>query len=568
LDSERALNLIIKTNVTKRRVAAKQYNLCLIFDWAKKTWQKFSDFHAYIFEGKNFRFRTMARVHNRRRSFDWQKNTNYGELQKIMKNQFRKVVTGRINSFSLKALSTFVFLAASLLTMTGAQAQTLDAGFNPNANGRVNELAIQADGKILVGGQFTSIGGQPRNDIARLNADGTLDTAFNPNASGGSFSFVLALAIQADGKIVVGGDFTSIGGQPRNRIARLNADGTADTAFNPNSNGIVNELAIQADGSILVGGNFTSIGGQPRIGIARLNADGTADTAFNPNASGGSFSGVFALAIQADGKILVGGIFTSIGGQPRNNIARLNADGTLDTAFNPNANGRVNELAIQADGKIVVGGLFTSIGGQTRNSIARLNADGTLDTAFNPNANEEVLALAIQADGKILVGGRFTSIGGQPRNNIARLNADGTADTAFNPNANNFVTALAIQSNGSILVGGDFTSIDGQPRNRIARFSSLSPTAAAVTIGGRVMTADGRGIRNVRVSLIEQNGTSRTVLSSAFGYYRFPDVTAGQTVILSASGKRFNFDNPTQILSVNDEMEEINFTASPQSRAN
>ena len=417
MDSERALNLIIKTNVTKRRVAAKQYNLCLIFDWAKKTWQKFSDFHAYIFEGKNFRFRTMARVHNRRRSFDWQKNTNYGELQKIMKNQFRKVVTGRINSFSLKALSTFVFLAASLLTMTGAQAQTLDAGFNPNANGRVNELAIQADGKILVGGQFTSIGGQPRNDIARLNADGTLDTAFNPNASGGSFSFVLA-------------------------------------------------------------------------------------------------------------------------------------------------------LAIQADGKIVVGGLFTSIGGQTRNSIARLNADGTLDTAFNPNANEEVLALAIQADGKILVGGRFTSIGGQPRNNIARLNADGTADTAFNPNANNFVTALAIQSNGSILVGGDFTSIDGQPRNRIARFSSLSPTAAAVTIGGRVMTADGRGIRNVRVSLIEQNGTSRTVLSSAFGYYRFPDVTAGQTVILSASGKRFNFDNPTQILSVNDEMEEINFTASPQSRAN
>src|SRR5438309_1203319 len=104
---------------------------------------------------------------------------------------------------------------------------------------------------------------------------------------------------------------------------------------------------------------------------------------FDPNAS----SSVYATAVQADGKILAGGQFTSIGGQTRNRIARLNPDGTLDTAFDPNANAPVNAIAVQADGKILVGGDFTNIGGQTRNRIARLNSDGTLDTTFDPNAS-------------------------------------------------------------------------------------------------------------------------------------------------------------------------------------
>src|SRR5438093_670306 len=111
---------------------------------------------------------------------------------------------------------------------------------------------------------------------------------------------------------------------------------------------------------------------------------------FDPNADGV----VFAVVVQPDGKILIGGDFTTLspnGGAAvtRNRIARLNPDGTLD-AFNPNANGTVYAIAVQADGKILAGGLFTSIGGQTRNRIARLNSDGTLETAFDPNANNEV----------------------------------------------------------------------------------------------------------------------------------------------------------------------------------
>ena len=94
-------------------------------------------------------------------------------------------------------------------------------------------------------------------------------------------------------------------------------------------------------------------------------------------------------------------------------IARLNADGSVDASFNPDANGAVNSLAVQPDGKVLVGGFFTTIGGQTRNNIARLNADGSADASFNPVADNTVISLAVQPDGKVLVGGNFTTVGGQ-----------------------------------------------------------------------------------------------------------------------------------------------------------
>jgi uncharacterized delta-60 repeat protein len=128
------------------------------------------------------------------------------------------------------------------------------------------------------------------------------------------------------------------------------------------------------------------------------------------------------MVMQADGKILVGGWFSSLGGQTRNRIARLNSDGNLDSSFNPVADNFVNTLALQADGKILLGGWFSTLSGQPRNRIARLNADGSLDTSFNPGADSEVYSLAIQADGKILVGGVFSTLGGQVRNRIGRLN--------------------------------------------------------------------------------------------------------------------------------------------------
>ncbi|MEO8010246.1 MAG: delta-60 repeat domain-containing protein, partial [Dokdonella sp.] len=195
-----------------------------------------------------------------------------------------------------------------------------------------------------------------------------------------------------------------------------------------------------------------------------------------------------AIALQVDGKMVIGGFFTEVAGQPRNRIARLNADGSLDTTYNADANSWVNTVAVQPDGKLVLGGNFTTLAGQPRNRIARLNADGSLDTAFNPDANGLVFALAVQLEGKMVVGGSFTMIGGQPRNYIARLNANGSLDNAFNPGSNNQVTALALQPDGKLVVGGDFSALGGQTRNSIARLSTAQAALQSLEISGTTVT--------------------------------------------------------------------------------
>jgi uncharacterized delta-60 repeat protein len=389
----------------------------------------------------------------------------------------------------LSILAATLTACAQLSTLSPqpASAQSpLPDSFNPGADDDVYSLAVQADGKILVGGAFTWFVGR----IGRLNVDGTLDTGFNPGASGGPYPHVCSLAVQADGKILVGGDFTTLGGQARNYIGRLNVDGTLDSGFNPGANDVVGPLAVQADGKILVGGDFTTLGGQTRNYIGRLNVDGTLDSGFNPGAN----SSVYSLAAQVDGKILVGGCFTTLGGQPRNRIARVNANGTLDSGFNPGAGTTdgyppyVYSLAVQADGKILVGGWFTTLGGQTRSYIGRLNADGTLDSGFNPGASSYVESLAVQADGKILVGGCFTTLGGQPRSCLGRLNADGTLDTAFNPGADGRVYSLAVQADGKILVGGDFMTLGGQTRVRVGRLNNTGPATQSLSFDGSTIT--------------------------------------------------------------------------------
>jgi uncharacterized delta-60 repeat protein len=378
-----------------------------------------------------------------------------------------------------------------------AQAQSAPDGFNPGANNVVNAIAVQADGKIVVGGYFSTLGGggtgtTTRNYIGRLNPDGSLDTSFNPGAD----NAVNAIAVQADGKILVGGGFTTLGGggtgtTTRNYIGRLNADGSLDTSFNPGANEWVNAIAVQADGKILVGGYFTTLGGggtgtTARKFIGRLNADGSLDTSFNPGAN----ELVNAISVQADGKILVGGHFTTLGGggtgtTARNCIGRLNADGSLDTSFNPGANDWVNAIAVQADGKIVVGGWFSALGGgtgtTTRNCIGRLDANGGLDTNFNPEANSQVKTIAVQADGKILAGGYFSR--------IRRLNANGSLDTSFNSWADGTVNAIAVQADGKIVVGGWFDGlagggIDRTERNYIGRLTNTDEALQDLTVDG------------------------------------------------------------------------------------
>jgi len=394
--------------------------------------------------------------------------------------------------FTASGLS-LAFLALGLAVR--CYSQTLDT-FNAVASGDVYALAVQSDGKVLVGGVFKSLCGQTRGCLGRLNADGSLDTAFNPVATGGvspiPASAVCCLAVQPDGKILVGGGFTSLCGQVRNCLGRLNADGTLDIAFNPGANNTVYCLALQVDGKILVGGQFTTLGSASRNYLGRLNADGSLDTAFNPLMGSVTTSSlVSTLALQPDGKVLVGGLFrTVLATTFRTNLVRLTTSGALDTAFNAKVGGAsplnlslsaVDCLAVQADGGILVGGAFTSLDGLACTHLGRLNSDGTRDTSFNSSASAEVYSLALQADGRILACGGFASLGGQNCTNLGRLNADGSLDTSFNISiagagvpvpgrpSSSTVLSLAIQPDGNILVGGTFIRLDGQTRYDLAR---------------------------------------------------------------------------------------------------
>jgi uncharacterized delta-60 repeat protein len=351
----------------------------------------------------------------------------------------------------------------------------LDA-FDANVSAPIQSIAIQTDGKILIGGVFVYVDGFMRSGIARLNADGSLDSSFNPNAN----KKVRSIAVQTDGKIMIGGEFTTVGGVTHNYIARLNSDGSLDS-INISANNYVESIGIQADGKIIITGLFTTINGVTRNGMARLNADGSLDGSFNPNVSGQGYSS----SIQSDGKIIITGNFTAVGGVPRNNIARLNTDGSLDTSFSPNVNTTCFTSAVQPDGKILIGGYLSTVNGVPRNYIARLNADGSLDSSFNPNANYIVLSFSLQADGKILVGGHFNIIDGVARNGIARLNANGSIDSSFNVNVNeNAQITTALQSDGKIIIGGYFNTIDSVTHNNIARLSYNDAAIQTVSVPG------------------------------------------------------------------------------------
>ncbi|HQQ64216.1 MAG TPA: thrombospondin type 3 repeat-containing protein, partial [Pseudomonadales bacterium] len=298
----------------------------------------------------------------------------------------------------------------------------------------IGTAVSQPDGKVIIGGWFQAFSGVIKNGIARINTDGSLDSAF---VGVGASDTVSSIALQPDGKIFIAGRFTQFDGVNVNRVARLNNNGSLDTTFNPGSgaNDYVSSSARQPDGKILIGGNFTSYNGVAVNRIARLNADGSLDNSFNPGS--GSSTPVLAIVLQNDGKILIGGNFTTYNGVTVNRIARLNADGSRDVSFNTGsgANNSVYGILLQADGKSILYGTFASINGVSRKSLARLNPDGTVDTGFDTSngVNNSIYNATMQVDGKIIIGGYFSAYSGIARKNIARVNTDGSLDTDFSP---------------------------------------------------------------------------------------------------------------------------------------
>jgi uncharacterized delta-60 repeat protein len=379
------------------------------------------------------------------------------------------------------------------------------AAFAPEVDGsRIWATAIQTDGKILAGGRFRSVNGVARTHIVRLNPDGSSDTSFNPTFYPSLDYDLFAIVLQSDGKILVGGWFDEVNGAIRQRIARLNPDGSLDTTFVPPPGAInwISSIAVQPDGKVVIGGHFWILDGQDRSNIARLNANGSLDSSFDPGL--GTDRLVSDIVMQSDGKIVIVGEFSEVDGVPRNRIARLNADGSLDTGFDPGTgpedhpetscqctlgSSMLKTVALQSNSKVLVGGVFRQFDGTTRHGLVRLHTDGGLDTSFDAplelvemwwrtdNSTSHAVmirACIVQQDDKIVVAGLFTTHSGT-RLGFARLNSNGTLDTTFGFDGSlGSIFALALQVDGSVVLGGSFNSIllnpvGYVPRSKLAR---------------------------------------------------------------------------------------------------
>ncbi|MGC2237191.1 MAG: FG-GAP-like repeat-containing protein [Pyrinomonadaceae bacterium] len=351
---------------------------------------------------------------------------------------------------------------------------SLDTSFNPapGVKGIVTDIAIQPSGKLLVGGDFNRINGVFRNKIAVLNPDGNLDTTFDPGSGLNGTPNVFAL--QSDGKILVGGGFTTYNGVARNHIARLNSDGSLDNTFNPDVSSAVLSIILLADGKFLIGGSFSSVNGINQSALAKLNADGGLDTSFSPIFGSGTVNPVL---VQPDGKIVVGGTFNGVNGFNRQNFARLNSDGTLDTTFNAGTISSVRRIIRQTDGKYLA---------LTATTLTRRNIDGSADGSFQSATFTGSAATMFQSpDENIIVGGTFSAVNGTAGKNFVRFTSNGTLDLLFFPTgADSTVYDIASQADGKILVGGDFSVIGNAARPSLARITLVPHLRAPFDFDG------------------------------------------------------------------------------------
>lgn len=447
---------------------------------------------------------------------------------------------GETFTFTLSGVSGATLVAnQSIATVTLRDAgQRLTAFTATYFNTTVKAIAPLASGKVLIGGTLNN---GILGNIARLNADGTNDTTFIKGT--GFDGEVRCIAVQSNGQILVGGAFSNYNGTPCTRLVRLSADGAVDTAFvtamgvGPNTSASVNAIAIETSGKILVAGSFTSFSGGTMEGLVRLTALGARDTVSPltlPYVDGWATT-INAIIAQDDGKIMTVGDFyiDPVATGFRSGIARLNANGSRDTSFDPDAGlhiaGTPNNLrpgsAIirQPDGKYVVGGTFSAYDENAVPNIARINSNGTFDGTFVPPAfNAKVSALVYQPSGAIVVAGDFTS----PVARFERLLANGAVDPTFQQGTgpSSLTYALALDRDGAIWVGGNFYSYDS---------ASVWPV---VKLAGGVSAYD---------AWVARNFTSAQIHSGAANPGSDPDLDGIQNIAEMALASSPTTANPT-----------------------
>ena len=457
-------------------------------------------------------------------------------------------------------LSAGTFTSLARLNADG----TVDNSFAASVqlNGDITSLLAQPDGKVVVGGDFTALNGQPVANLVRLNADGTPDAAFQA-AGAGPERQVNALALQPDGKLLVGGRFITIRGQAAAQLVRLLPGGGIDASFTRRTSSwtapSVDVVALQPDGKVLISGSSLADFGPG--GLIRLTATGALDNSFQVTSlpNGSSFN---QLQVQADGRILAGRRFSNLvrllttGANDASfqlpaglatlsdwqllptgqllvansqlngefatatyvlSVGLLTSNGARDPSFEPHLQntGFIWKVLVQADGKIVVGGILDEVNGTAAHGLVRLLASGAVDASYTPQAavGTVINSLVLQPDGKLLAGGTFARLGGSPRPGVARLLPSGAADATFAPPTPTTglvpeVRQLALQPDGKLLVvqygaNGFFRlTATGQPDSSFQPATGVGPTTLLVQPDGNILTAGFNYIGGVPMPLV------------------------------------------------------------------
>lgn len=353
-------------------------------------------------------------------------------------------------------------------------------------------VAIDSSGNVLVAapaaGSFNNTG---ISRLVKFSSTGVIDTTFITNLGAVDYG-VFCIKPLVDNTTLISGQFTTIKGIASAGIAKLSSTGILDTTFSTNigtgANSTAQAFAVKSDGSIVLVGYFTLFNGVTVNRIVKLSSTGVPDSAFTTQTGTGSNNTLVTVAIQSDGKVLTGGSVTLFNSVAVGRLLRLNANGSLDTAFNTALGtgitaGGPNAIVVQSDGKILVGGSLTVFNGATVGRLIRLNSDGTPDSTFISNvgtgANNTIQKILIGQNNKIYIVGYFSSWNGSPSSGIVRLNSNGTVDKTFSLtvagegfNGTVYDADISTDEN-SLFVAGDFMNFNGTPVNRLAQIYGI-----------------------------------------------------------------------------------------------
>lgn len=381
-------------------------------------------------------------------------------------------------TFTITNNSSVIWLWTTNVESLVVSNLAVDSTFDPSVGDRIVGMDVDPQGRTMIVGSFTNIGAVHRQQIARLLSNGALDTNLTIGAAYGDHDWALSVLCHSNGQSYVGGTMNGV----LKNFARYNADGSHDTNFpgpgiSDAADNAVEMMLQLADGGLLVGGKFTYAMDEEHGGLARFNATSGIVSAFTTTLDNfdGGWNSVYALAQQADGKLLIGGDFFTINGTNRYNLGRIGLDGALDTTFTNALTGtsaRVNCLLVQTNG-LLAGGYFSRANGQPVTNLARFTSADALDTGFTVYPNGRVNALLALPDGRTLIGGDFTMVNGGSHPGLAMLKNDLTLDDTFTIGIAGDVAAavyaLHLDHDNGVLVAGEFNNLGGVARQNIGR---------------------------------------------------------------------------------------------------